>query len=161
MPGDRNLLSLDASLAIPTRVLRFEDFGLRRRTPIRPVLLTGQTGTHRLDRRPTSQTGQTHRSDWSGTAASPSSVLRSWLCGSTKEPSGFLVNHRKPRELGVASANPTHDSAPTKSRLDLGFEAQPRNRPRLHVAVHATMWPALDPAGHRVPRTKPTCFLHT
>jgi hypothetical protein len=29
MPGDRNLLSLDASLAIPTRVLRFEDSGLR------------------------------------------------------------------------------------------------------------------------------------
>jgi hypothetical protein len=44
MPGDRNLLSLDASLAIPTRVLRFEDSGLRRRTPVRPVLLTGQTG---------------------------------------------------------------------------------------------------------------------
>jgi hypothetical protein len=37
MPGDRNLLSLDASLAIPTRVLRFEDSGLRRRTPVRPV----------------------------------------------------------------------------------------------------------------------------
>jgi hypothetical protein len=91
MPGDRNLLSLDASLAIPTRVLRFEDFGLRRRTPVRPVLLTGQTGTHRSDR--------------SGAAAAPSSVLQSWLCGSTKEPSGFLVNHRKPRELGVASAN--------------------------------------------------------
>jgi hypothetical protein len=46
-----------------------------------------------------------HRSDRSGTAAAPSSVLRSWLCGSTKEPSGFLVNHQKPRELGVASAN--------------------------------------------------------
>jgi hypothetical protein len=44
MPGDRNLLSLDASLAIPTRVLRFKDSGLRRRTPVRPVLLTGQTG---------------------------------------------------------------------------------------------------------------------
>jgi hypothetical protein len=55
------------------------------------VLLTGQTGTHLSDR--------------SGTAAAPSSVLRSWLCGSTKEPSDFLVNHRKPRELGVASAN--------------------------------------------------------
>jgi hypothetical protein len=54
---------------------------------------------------PTGQTGQTHRSDWSGTAAAPSLVLRSWLCGSTKEPSGFLVNHRKPRKLGVASAN--------------------------------------------------------
>jgi hypothetical protein len=37
MPGDRNLLSLDASLAIPTRVLRFEDSGLRRRSPVRPV----------------------------------------------------------------------------------------------------------------------------
>jgi hypothetical protein len=50
MPGDRNLLSLDASLAIPTSVLRFEDSGLRRRTPVRPVLLTSQTGTHRTDR---------------------------------------------------------------------------------------------------------------
>jgi hypothetical protein len=32
------------------RVLRFEDSGLRHRTPVRLVLLTGQTGTHRLDR---------------------------------------------------------------------------------------------------------------
>jgi hypothetical protein len=92
MPGDRNLLSLDASLAIPTRAIRFEDFGLCHRTPVRPVLLNGQNG-------------QTHRLDRYGTAAAPSSVLRSWLCGSTKEPSGFLVNHWKPRELGVASAN--------------------------------------------------------
>jgi hypothetical protein len=91
MPGDRTLLSLDTSLVIPTRVLRIEDSGLRHRTPVRLVLLTGQTGTHRSDR--------------SGAAAAPSSVLRSWLCGSTKEPSGFLVNHWKPRELGVASAN--------------------------------------------------------
>jgi hypothetical protein len=91
MPGDRSLLSLDGSLAIPTRVLRFEDSGLHHRTPARPVLLTSQTGTHRSDR--------------SGAAASPSSVLRSWLCGSTKEPSDFMVNHWKPRELGVASAN--------------------------------------------------------
>jgi hypothetical protein len=74
------------------RVLRFEDSGLRRCTPVRPVLLTGQTG-------------QSHRSDRSGTPGAPSSVLRSWLCGSTKEPSGFLVNHWKPRELGVTSAN--------------------------------------------------------
>jgi hypothetical protein len=88
MPGDRTLRSLDASHAIPKRVLRFEVSGLCRRTPVRPVFPTGQTGTHR-----------------SGTAAAPSSVPRSWLCGSTKEPSGFLVNHRKPRELSVASAN--------------------------------------------------------
>jgi hypothetical protein len=33
MPCDRNLLSLDGSLAIPTRVLCFKVFGLRRRTP--------------------------------------------------------------------------------------------------------------------------------
>jgi hypothetical protein len=91
MPDDRNLLSLDASLAISTHVLYFEDSGLRRRTPVRPVLPTGQTGTHRSDR--------------SGAAAAPSSVLQSWLCGSTKEPSDFLVNHWKPCELGVASAN--------------------------------------------------------
>jgi hypothetical protein len=53
----------------------------------------------------TGQTGAPHRSDRSDTAAAPSSVLRSWLCGSTKGPSGFLVNHWKPRELGAASAN--------------------------------------------------------
>jgi hypothetical protein len=91
MPADRTLLSFDASLAIPTRVLLFEDSRLRRRTPVRPVLLTGQTCTHQSDR--------------SGAATAPSSVLWSWLCGSTKEPSGFLVNHWKPRELGVASTN--------------------------------------------------------
>jgi hypothetical protein len=76
MPGDRTLLSLDASHATPMRVLRFEDSGLRRRTPVRPV-----------------PTDQTHRSERSGAAAAPSSVLRSWLCGSTKESSGFLLNH--------------------------------------------------------------------
>jgi hypothetical protein len=32
---------------------------------------------------------------------------------------------------------------------------------RLHLAILATMRPALDSAGHRVPRTKPTCLLHT
>jgi hypothetical protein len=51
MPGDRTLRSLDASHAIPTRVLRFEDSGLRRRTPVRPVHLTGQTGLAMLQLR--------------------------------------------------------------------------------------------------------------
>jgi hypothetical protein len=64
MPDDRTLRSLDASLAMPKRVLRFEVSVLRRRTPVRPVLLTGQTGTHRSDRsdppvRPVRPTGQT------------------------------------------------------------------------------------------------------
>jgi hypothetical protein len=44
-------LSLDASHAIPTRVLRFEDSRLRRRTPVRPVLLTDQTGLALLQHR--------------------------------------------------------------------------------------------------------------
>jgi hypothetical protein len=48
MPGDRTLLSLDASHAIPTRVLRFKDSGLHHRTPVRPVLLTSQTGLELL-----------------------------------------------------------------------------------------------------------------
>jgi hypothetical protein len=51
MPGDRNLLSLDVSLAIPTRVLRFEDSGLRRRTPVRPVRPIGQIGLALLQHR--------------------------------------------------------------------------------------------------------------
>jgi hypothetical protein len=46
MPSDRSLLSLDASFAISTCVLCFEDSGLHLLTPVRPVLLTGQTGTH-------------------------------------------------------------------------------------------------------------------
>jgi hypothetical protein len=50
MPGDRTPLSLDASHAIPTRVLRFEDSGLRRRTLVRPVP-TGQTGLALLHHR--------------------------------------------------------------------------------------------------------------
>jgi hypothetical protein len=42
-PATANLLSLDASLAIPTRVLHFEVSGLHRRTSVRPVP-TGQNG---------------------------------------------------------------------------------------------------------------------
>jgi hypothetical protein len=80
MPRNRTLLSLDASHAILMRVLHFQVSGLRRRTPVRPVLLTGQTG-------------QTHQSDRSGAAAAPSSVLRSCLYKSTMESSGFLDNH--------------------------------------------------------------------
>jgi hypothetical protein len=49
-PAIANLLSLDASLAIPTLVLRFEVSELRQRTSVRPVLLTRQTGTHRSEK---------------------------------------------------------------------------------------------------------------
>jgi hypothetical protein len=59
-PATANLVSIDASLGIPTRVLHFEVSGLRRRTPVKPVLLTGQTGTHRSD-----QSDPPVRSVWS------------------------------------------------------------------------------------------------
>jgi hypothetical protein len=43
---------------------------------------------------------------WTGLGGrTSSSSLRPRFCGSTEYPSGFLVNHCKPRELGVASAN--------------------------------------------------------
>jgi hypothetical protein len=48
MAGDRTLLSLHASHVIPTRVLCFEDSGLRRRTPVRPIRPTGPTGMELL-----------------------------------------------------------------------------------------------------------------
>jgi hypothetical protein len=48
MPGDYHLLSLDASHVISTRVLHFEVSRLRRRTSVRLVLLTGQTGLELL-----------------------------------------------------------------------------------------------------------------
>jgi hypothetical protein len=80
---------MSSASKIPDRVVAHRSY---RYPPVRSI-------------RPTGQTGQTHRSDWSGTAKALSSVLRSWLCGSTKEPSGFLVNHWKPRKLGVTSAN--------------------------------------------------------
>jgi hypothetical protein len=98
MPSNRTLLSLDASHAIATRVLRFEVSGLRRRTMVRQVLLTGQIGTNRSDR-----SDPPVRPVWGCcSTVFGSSVLALWINQGT---SGFLLNHWKPRELGVASAN--------------------------------------------------------
>jgi hypothetical protein len=47
MPDDRTWRSLNARHTISTRVLHFEVSKLRHRTAVKPVLLTGQTGTHR------------------------------------------------------------------------------------------------------------------
>jgi hypothetical protein len=146
-PAIANLISLDTSLVIPTRVLRFEVSGLHRRTPVRPVLLTGQTSTHRSDR--------------SDAAAPPSSVLRSWLCGSTKEPSGFLVNHWKPRELGVASASPLMTRLPRSPGSTLVLWLNQETVHDFILLFLPPCGPHLDSASHWVPRTKPTCLLHT
>jgi hypothetical protein len=50
MPGDRSLLSLDASLAIPTRVLRFE--ASRRQRPGRSDRPPGRLDRHGQSDRP-------------------------------------------------------------------------------------------------------------
>jgi hypothetical protein len=64
MPGDRNLLSLDASLAIPTRVRRFE---ASRQRPGRLGRPGGQTAPPGRLGRPGGQTappGQLDRPGW-------------------------------------------------------------------------------------------------
>jgi hypothetical protein len=69
-------------------------------SPVRPVPTgqTGQTGTHRSDR-----SDPPVRPVWHYCSTVFSSlVLALWI---NQGPSGFLVNHRKPRELSVASAN--------------------------------------------------------
>jgi hypothetical protein len=70
------------------------------------VLLTDQTGTHRSDR-----SDPPVRPVWRCCSSIfGSSVLALWINHGTQ---WFLVNHWKPRELGVASANLTHDPALT------------------------------------------------
>jgi hypothetical protein len=98
----------------------------------------------------------THRSNRPSVAALQSSVLALWINQGTQ---WFYGEPLETSQIccGLPRIS-THDSAPTSSWLDLGFEAQPRNCPRLHLAVLSTTRPALDPSGHRVPRTKPTCL---
>jgi hypothetical protein len=76
MPSDRISRSLNVSLEISTRVLRFEASGALR-----------------------SQTGQ------AGFGQTSTPGLQPRLCGSAEQPSDFLLNHRKPRELDVSFAN--------------------------------------------------------
>jgi hypothetical protein len=67
----------DASLVIPTRVLRFEVSGLRHRTPVRPVLLTGPSH------------------EWRLAEAAPSSRDFQWF---TRKPLGSLVDPQSQAE---------------------------------------------------------------
>jgi hypothetical protein len=105
MPGDRTSLSLDASLAIPARVLLFE---VSRHAQISSPITEAP-------------------------------VLVLWLNQVTRR----------------LCAKP-----PQTPRVDSGREPLPctGSCPRLHLAFLATMRPALDPAGHRVPRAEPTCL---
>jgi hypothetical protein len=135
-PTTSNFLSLDASLAIPTRVLRLEVSRLRRRTTVRSVLLTGQTGLMLLH-------------------------LRLQLFGL-----GFVDQPRNQWFSGEPSETPRTRCCLCQSPLMTRLPRSPGssfvlrlNQETHHVGI-ATMRPALDPASHRVPRTKPTCLHH-
>jgi hypothetical protein len=107
-----------------------------------PAIATRLASTQALWSRRVSSTSKSL--DAPGSCLRPPS-LRSWLCGSTKQPRRFCGEPpQTPRTRCSLHANPTHDLAATSSRLDLGFEAQPRNRTRLRLAFLATMRPALD-----------------
>jgi hypothetical protein len=105
MPGDRTSLSLDASLAIPTCVLRFE----------------------------------ASRRAWIPSPPAEPPVLVFWFNQVTRRFSG---------------------EPPQTPRADSSYEPLPCTGTdrRLRLAFLTTMRPALDPAGHRVPRVRPTCL---
>jgi hypothetical protein len=87
--------------------------------------------------------------------------LQFWLCGSTKEPGRFCGEPpQTPRTRCSLHANPTHDLAATSSRLDLGFEAQPRNCSQLRLAFLATMRPVLDLVRPPGPSSRDYMSLH-
>jgi hypothetical protein len=84
----------------------------------------------------------THRSDRSSAATSG---LRPLLCGSTKEPSGFLLNQWQPHKLGVASAN-HHSWLGSHKVLDWPWFWASTKKPSTtssHCAYHhaARTWP--------------------
>jgi hypothetical protein len=140
MPGDRTPRSLDASLAAPAHVLRFEASGT-----LRP------------------QTGQTSSPSRSGRfwpdshARSSASAL--WLSRVTLWFSG--EPRQTPQTWCSLRQSPLMTWLLRSPGSTLGLWLNQETVHRLHLAVLANMRPALNPAGHRVPRTKPTCLLHT
>jgi hypothetical protein len=137
MPDDHTSLSLDASLVIPTCVLRFEashrsatpNRSDRFPKPVRPVLA----------RQPRLVFGLDFVAQW----------VTQWFSG---EPL------QTPRTW--CSQSPLMTRLPQSPGSTLVLRLNQETVHRLHLVVLATMRPALDSASHRVPRTKSTCLLH-
>jgi hypothetical protein len=140
MPSDRTSCSLDASLATPTRVLHFEASGARRPQ-------TGQTGSP----------NRSGRFQPDSHARSSASAL--WLNRVTRWFSGEPP--QTPRTWCSLRQSPLMTWLPRSPGSTLVLWLNQETVHRLHLVVLATMRPALDPTGHWVPRTKPTCLLHT
>jgi hypothetical protein len=151
MPTTANFLSLDASLTILTRVLLFKVFALHHRTPVRLVLLTGQIDTYRSD-----QSDPPVRPVWTCcTSVFSSSVLPLWINQGTQWFSGEPPETPRPRcslcQSPLMNRLPSSPSSTLVLRL---------NQKIVHDFILSFL-PPLDPAGHQVPQTKPTCLLHT
>jgi hypothetical protein len=140
MPGDCTSRSLDASLAISTRVLRLEASGA-----MRP--LNGQTSSPNRSGRflPKIHTLS------SATALWLSRVTR-WFSG---EPPQTPWTWCSLRQSPLMTWLPRSPGSTLVSRLNQ------ETVHRLYLAVLATMRSTLHPAVHRVPQTKSTCLLHT
>jgi hypothetical protein len=73
--------------------------------------------------------------------------LRSWLCGSTKHPDNFVVNHRKPRVIGAAFTPIPLMTLPPRCPGMLFF-----------LLFLPPCGPHLISFGHQVRRAEPTCL---
>jgi hypothetical protein len=73
---------------------------------------------------------------------------------------GFEAQTKKLSSDGFVGKppNPACSSRPPAKPLDLTATVHLLDHPRLRLARLATMWPALSPAVHRVPRIEPTCL---
>jgi hypothetical protein len=140
IPSDRTSCSLDASLAILTRVLRFEASGA-----LRPQ--TGQTGSPNRSGRflPDSHARSSASALWL-------SWVTRWFSGDPPQIPWTWCSLRQSPLMNWLQRSPG-------STLVLWLIQEIVHW--LHLAVLATMRLALDPSGHWVPRTKPTCLLDT
>jgi hypothetical protein len=140
LPGDCTSLSLDASL--------------RSRCVSSTSKLPGALRSQ-ID-----QTGFTNRSGrfWPVSHAR-SSTLALWLSQVTEWFSGEPLY--TPRTWCSLCQSPLMTRLPQSPGSTLVLRLNQETVHQLHLAVLATMRPALDPAGQHVPWTKPTCLLHT
>jgi hypothetical protein len=73
---------------------------------------------------------------------------------------GFEDQTNKPSSDGFVGKppNPACSARPPAKPLDSTATVHQLDRPRIHLARLATMWPAPSTAVHWVPRTEPTCL---
>jgi hypothetical protein len=126
-PATANLLSLDASLAIPTCVLCFKVSGLHHRTPVKLALPICQTSTHRSDR--------------SDAAAPPASVLALSIKQGTQWLSG------EPLETPRTRCSFRHSPLMTRLARSPGSTLVLRLN---HETVHDIILPFLPPCGQHL-----------